>query len=480
MSAILRINLENKSTITTPPSGYISLFAGADTGAPFTNEHLSVINPAGTLLRVPYLEENLTVATGYNFQQSVDVSGNVWVGTDHTVVANTILGSTCVNTLLVNATSTFNCGVTLNGGLTLSGDTTMCGDLNLCGCPPIITSGMTGTTATTVPTLYVSKISACTGTLSISNNVDICGDLNMCCVKTDESWTGATSANTGTTAVTTTLTVSQISGCSGNLKILTPTIISGTTTIYGDTTIIGDLDLCNNLVTTTYVTGCTYDGLVSSTCVSGGTPITGYTATTSAVTVTSTTYNTLHVNTISACTGTVTIQSNLDVSGNTYIADGTLSFGDENGEYTKIDGLGTILTNDFVYAGRSGYSAATDTWAGGFKHSGVAAAVTQQGSVVTTVEINSTAGKIRLYDAGGSILAPNQGQIFRVMNNMCYRPYSLVLLTVEQGVDPEDSNLTASLTEVADGYFDIRLYNSGTAQVELAIAGKVSFLIINP
>ena len=71
MPAKLRINLENKSVITTPPSGYISLFAGADAGAPFTNEHLSVINSAGTLLRVPYLEENLTVATGYNFQQNV-------------------------------------------------------------------------------------------------------------------------------------------------------------------------------------------------------------------------------------------------------------------------------------------------------------------------------------------------------------------------------------------------------------------------
>ena len=77
MSAILRINLENKSTITTPPAGYISLFAGADAGAPFTNNHLSVIDSTGSLLRVPYLEENLTVATGYNFQQSVDVSGSL-------------------------------------------------------------------------------------------------------------------------------------------------------------------------------------------------------------------------------------------------------------------------------------------------------------------------------------------------------------------------------------------------------------------
>ena len=214
--------------------------------SPFTNEHLSVINAAGSLLRVPYLEENLTVATGYNFQQSVDISGNVWVGTDHTVVANTVLGTTCVNTLLVNATSTFNCPVTFNGGITLSGVTTICGDLNMCGCPPVITSGMTGTTATTVPTLYVSKISACTGTLSISNNVDICGNLNLCCVLRDENWTGATSANTGTTAVTTTLTVSEISGCSGTLHIATPTVITG------NTTIIGDLNLCRGADTSSH------------------------------------------------------------------------------------------------------------------------------------------------------------------------------------------------------------------------------------
>ena len=468
MSAKLRINLENKSTITTPPSGYISLFAGADTLSPYTNEHLSVINSSGTLLRVPYLEENLTTATGYAFQQSIDISGSTWVGTDHTVVANTILGTTCVNTLVVNATSTFNCNVTLNGGLTLSGDTSICGDLNMCGCD-------TGST----PTLQVSKISACTGTLSISNNVDICGDLNLCCVKTDESWTGATSANTGTTAVTTTLTVSQISGCSSNLKILTPTIISGATTIYGDTTIIGDLDLCNNLVTTTYVTGCTYNGLVSSTCVSGGTPITGYTATTSAVTVTSTTYNTLHVNTISACTGTATIQSNLDISGNTYIADGSLSFGDEDGIYTTIDGVGSIATNQNITFGNMGYSAASDTWAGQIQHKGVKASVTQAASISTGVAIHSSTGRIRLYDAGGSVITTDTSFVFRVTNKMCTSPASLVLLTVEQPTLPENCNLTASLTEVAEGYFDIRVHNSGPDTVDLTTGGRISFLIIN-
>ena len=469
MSAKLRINLENKSTITTPPSGYISLFAGADTLSPYTNEHLSVINSSGTLLRVPYLEENLTTATGYAFQQSIDISGSTWVGTDHTVVANTILGTTCVNTLVVNATSTFNCNVTLNGGLTLSGDTSICGDLNMCGCD-------TGST----PTLQVSKISACTGTLSISNNVDICGDLNLCCVKTDESWTGATSANTGTTAVTTTLTVSQISGCSSNLKILTPTIISGATTIYGDTTIIGDLDLCNNLVTTTYVTGCTYNGLVSSTCVSGGTPITGYTATTSAVTVTSTTYNTLHVNTISACTGTATIQSNLDISGNTYIADGSLSFGDEDGIYTTIDGVGNIATDHSIGYGNAGYSAATNAWAGGLKHPGVKASIVQSASTIEGVTINSTSGRITLYDAGGSVLDPHQAKEFTVTNNRVDNAYSLVLLTVEQYNQATDANLTASLTRVTSGTFSVRVYNSGTNSLDLTQQARISFLVINP
>ncbi len=470
MSAKLRINLENQSTITTPPSGYISLFAGADVGAPFTNEHLSVINAAGTLLRVPYLEENLTVATGYNFQQSIDVSGSLWVGTDHTVVANTTLGTTCANTLLVNATSSFNCPVTFNGGLTLSGVTTICGDVNMCGCD-------TGTT----PTLNVTNISACTGTLSISNNVDICGNLNLCCVKTDENWTGATSANTGTTAVTTTLTVSQISGCSGTLHITTPTVITG------NTTIVGDLNLCRGaetVVTTSYVTGCSYNGLVGSTCVSGGTPITGYTATTSAVTVTSTTYNTLSVNNVSACTGTLSILNSVDVggsaviSGNTYIADGALTLGDEDGVWTTIDS-GNISTDRNLSFGGDGLSG--DTWAGDFIHGGgTGRRVVQSASTATQVSLNSSSGKIRLYDAGGSVLTSQSSAIFRVRNNKVKGVDTLVFLTVVQSDSPSDANLTASLIGASTGYFDLRIDNSGDGDVDLTAEGTIQFFIINP
>tara|TARA_R110000796_G_scaffold74_13_gene317 strand:- start:9323 stop:10747 length:1425 start_codon:yes stop_codon:yes gene_type:complete len=472
MSAILRINLENKSTITTPPAGYISLFAGADAGAPFTNNHLSVIDSTGSLLRVPYLEENLTVATGYNFQQSVDVSGSLWVGTNHSVVANTILGSTCANTLKVNATSSFNCPVTFNGGITLSGVTTICGDVNMCGCPK--PAGMTGNTATTVPTLHVSKISACTGTLSISNNVDICGDLNMCCVKTDESWTGATSANTGTTAVTTTLTVSQISGCSGTLNIVTPT------------TIFGNLNLCEGaetVVTTTYITGCSYNGLVASTCVSGGTPITGYTATTSAVTVTSTTYNTLSVNNVSACTGTLSILNSVDVngsaviSGNTYIADGALTLGDESGLWTTIDS-GNVITDRNLSFGGDGLSG--DTWSGEFIHAGgTGRTVTQSASTTTTVTINSSTGRIRAYNAGGSVLSTQTSSVFRVYNNKVRTADSLVFLTCTNTTSPVDANLTVSLQKVQPGYFDIRMFNSGNGNVDLTLAGNIHFMIVN-
>ena len=340
---------------------------------------------------------------------------------------------------------------------------------------------MTGTTATTVPTLYVSKISACTGTLSISNNVDICGDLNLCCVLRDENWTGATSANTGTTAVTTTLTVSEISGCSGTLHIATPTVITG------NTTIIGDLNLCrgaDTVVTTTYVTGCSYNGLVSSTCVSGGTPITGYTATTSAVTVTSTTYNTLSVNNISACTGTLSILNSIDVngsaviSGNTYIADGALTLGDEDGVWTTIDS-GNISTDRTLSFGGDGLSG--DTWAGDFIHAGGAGrTVTQSASTAEQVSLNSSSGIIRLYDAGGAVLDPQQSAIFRVRNNKVKGANTLVFLTVIQSDSPTDANLTASLTGVEAGYFDVRIDNSGDSSVDLNAEGKIQFFIINP
>jgi len=435
MPAKLRINLENKSVITTPPSGYISLFAGADAGAPFTNEHLSVINSAGTLLRVPYLEENLTVATGYNFQQSIDVSGNLWVGTDHTVVANTTLGTTCVNTLLVNATSTFNCPVTFTGGITLSGNTDVCGDMNLCGCD-------TGTT----PTLHVTQISACTGTLSISNNVDICGDLNLCCVLTDENFTGATSANTGTTAVTTTLTVTKVSGCSGTLQIDSNVTQTGDTTTFGSLTMSPPLSGTSTFIkfgeTGQIYSKATNRGLIELT--DGGTQ--GDTQVK-----------------LQANGGTEKIELNQDegitVTGN-------------------LKGLNNVTAQDKLVFGYSGTTGTT--WPGDFVHAGgTGRTVTQSASTTTTVTLNSSTGRIRAYNAGGSVLTTQTGAIFRVYNNKCRNTDSVVLLTCTNNDSPADANLTASLYDVQAGFFDVRLFNSGDGTVDLTTAGWIHFLIIN-
>tara|TARA_R110002020_G_scaffold68611_2_gene179442 strand:- start:16074 stop:17387 length:1314 start_codon:yes stop_codon:yes gene_type:complete len=435
MPAKLRINLENKSVITTPPSGYISLFAGADAGAPFTNEHLSVINSAGTLLRVPYLEENLTVATGYNFQQNVDISGSLWVGTDHTVIANTTLGTTCVNTLLVNATSTFNCPVTFTGGITLSGNTDVCGDMNLCGCD-------TGTT----PTLHVTQISACTGTLSISNNVDICGNLNLCCVLTDENFTGATSANTGTTAVTTTLTVTKVSGCSGTLQI------DSNVTQTGDTTTFGSLTMSPPLSGTSTFIKFGQSGQIYSKATNRGLIELDDGGTQGDTQVK-----------LQSNGGTEKIELNQDegitVTGN-------------------LKGLNNVTAQDKLVFGYSGTTGTT--WPGDFIHAGgTGRTVTQSASTTTTVTLNSSTGRIRAYNAGGAVLTTQTAAIFRVYNNKCRNEDSVVLLTCTNSDAPADANLTASLLIVQPGYFDIRLFNSGNGTVDLTEAGWIHFMIIN-
>lgn len=443
MSAKLRINLENKSVITTPPSGYISLFAGADVGAPFTNEHLSVINAAGTLLRVPYLEENLTVATGYNFQQSIDVSGSLWVGTNHSVVGNAIvggnttLGTSCVNTLLVNATSTFNCPVTFTGGITLSGNTDVCGDMNMCGCD-------TGTT----PTLHVTQISACTGTLSIHNNVDICGNLNLCCVLTDENFTGATSANTGTTAVTTTLTVTKVSGCSGTLQIDSNVTQTGDTNMFGSLTIDAPLSGTSSFIKLP-ATGSIYSEFANRGLIE--------------------LYSTVPS---SASTTQVKIQSN----GGTE----KLEFKANEGlEVTgNLKGLGNVTAHDKLVFGYSGTTGTT--WPGDFIHAGgTGRTVIQSASTTTTVTLNSSTGRIRAYNAGGSVLTTQTGVIFRVYNNKCRNEDSVILLTCTNNDSPADANLTASLYDVQPGYFELRLYNSGNSSVDLTTAGWIHFLIIN-
>ena len=435
MPAKLRINLENKSVITTPPSGYISLFAGADAGAPFTNEHLSVINSAGTLLRVPYLEENLTVATGYNFQQNVDISGSLWVGTDHTVIANTTLGTTCVNTLLVNATSTFNCPVTFTGGITLSGNTDVCGDMNLCGCD-------TGTT----PTLHVTQISACTGTLSISNNVDICGNLNLCCVLTDENFTGATSANTGTTAVTTTLTVTKVSGCSGTLQI------DSNVTQTGDTTTFGSLTMSPPLSGTSTFIKFGQSGQIYSKATNRGLIELDDGGTQGDTQVK-----------LQSNGGTEKIELNQDegitVTGN-------------------LKGLNNVTAQDKLVFGYSGTTGTT--WPGDFIHAGgTGRTVTQSANTTTTVTLNSSTGRIRAYNAGGAVLTTQTAAIFRVYNNKCRNEDSVVLLTCTNSDAPADANLTASLLIVQPGYFDIRLFNSGNGTVDLTEAGWIHFMIIN-
>ena len=393
MSAILRINLENKSAITTPPSGYISLFAGADTTpiSAATNEHLSVINAAGTLLRVPYLEENLTVATGYNFQQSVDISGSVWVGTDHTVVSNTILGTTCTNTLLVNATSTFNCPVTFNGGFSLSGDTTFCGDIMMCGCPK--PAGMTGDTATTVPTLYVNKISACTGTLSINNDVDICGNLDMCGCNN----IGVTATTTASTAVTitykqTTLKVAAISGCSGTLTVGSDLYVSGTTYMTGD------LNLCRG--------------------------ITGVT-------------NTIYTSQISGCSS-ITMGPEIDVIGDVVIVPP----------------------------------------ASGIQHRGMGSA-TQITSLETEVIVNATTGRVTLFT--GTDLLVGESKTFSI-ENTTVKDTSLVLITLQTpDYVEDDSGLVANIVGVAAGRFNVNIRNPWGQTAIFSGVQKtiVNFMVIN-
>ena len=187
---------------------------------------------------------------------------------------------------------------------------------------------------------------------------------------------------------------------------------------------------------------------------------------------------------MSACTGTLSILNSVDVSGsavisgNTYIADGALTLGDENGLWTTIDS-GNITTDRNLSFGGDGLSG--DTWAGDIIHAGgTGRTVTQTASTVTTVTLNSSAGKIRVYNAAGSVLTSQTAAIFRVKNNKIRNADSLVFLTCTDSDAPTNANLTVSLLDSAGaGYFDVRLFNSGDGTVDLTAAGYIHFMIVN-
>jgi hypothetical protein len=193
MSAKLRIKVENTSIIGAPPSGYISLFTGADTPATtgYTFNHLSVITPGNELFRVPYLEEDLTTDRGLAFGGSVDITG-----ARIRVSGDTYLGNDCsTDELHVNSTSFFYCNTnfigpttfqsstfsgdtTVDGNLEvtknvyITGDTTICGHLNLCNCNAA--DGVTGTTSGYSQTLTVNTITGCSdSTIVIGPEVKI-------------------------------------------------------------------------------------------------------------------------------------------------------------------------------------------------------------------------------------------------------------------------------------------------------------------
>ena len=194
MSAKLRIKVENTSIIGAPPSGYISLFTGADTPATtgYTFNHISVVTPGNELFRVPYLEEDLTTDRGLAFGGSVDITGDRF-----RVSGDTYLGNNCLqDELHVNSTSFFYCttnfiGTTTFQNSTFSGDTTVDGNLNV------------------------------TQNVYITGDTALCGHLSLCNCNAADGVTGTTSGYSQT------LTVNTITGCSDSTIVIGPEVKIG-------------------------------------------------------------------------------------------------------------------------------------------------------------------------------------------------------------------------------------------------------------
>lgn len=218
MSAKLRIKVENTTLIGAPPSGYISLFTGADvpTTTAYTFNHISVLTPGNELFRVPYLEEDLTAERGLAFGGNVDITGNRL-----RVSGDTYLGNSCLeDELHVNAAAFFYCNTTFIGGATLqnatfSGNTTLAGNVYISGFT------VTGGDVNVGGSLDV------TNNVYITGDTTLCGDLNLCdcngarCISTGltgdtcmDQWGTVLTGYTSDTGYSQTLKVSTITGCS--------------------------------------------------------------------------------------------------------------------------------------------------------------------------------------------------------------------------------------------------------------------------
>ena len=147
MPAHIKFKQELFSGLTTPSSAYTSIFVGKTAGAPSYNQgNVSARLADGKLYRVPYLEEDLTYATGKEFKGNVDIAKDLtvygtlnWSGSssDTFVTGGTLSDSTL--------TLTRNDGQNINipGFLTLSGNTSgnCINELwvsTISGCSPVV------------------------------------------------------------------------------------------------------------------------------------------------------------------------------------------------------------------------------------------------------------------------------------------------------------------------------------------------------
>ena len=182
MPAHIKFKQELFSGLTTPSSAYTSVFVGKTAGPPSYNQgNISARLADGQLYRVPYLEQDLTYATGKEFKGNVDIAqdltvyGNLnWTGSssDTFVTGGTLSASTL--TLTRNDGQNIN----ISGFLTLSGNTS----------------------GSCIDTLWVSSLSGCSPVvigpkLIVNGDTYMNGDLHLC--------------SSGTT-----LFVDSMSGCS--------------------------------------------------------------------------------------------------------------------------------------------------------------------------------------------------------------------------------------------------------------------------
>ena len=96
-----------------------------------------------------------------------------------------------------------------------------------------------------------------------------------------------------------------------------------------------------------------------------------------------------------------------------------------------------------------------------------------------SVTANSVSGIVSLTKKDYSAtLSADTGTYFTVFNS--YVKYnSMVMLTVNQPIKPLSANLTASVANVMDGSFDIKLYNGGIRPVFLSGGVGVNYFVVS-